>query len=26
MVPADQEGLPRWEDVSGPGWAGDVRR
>jgi hypothetical protein len=26
MVPGDQEGLPRWEDVSGPAWAGDVRR
>lgn len=26
MVPGDQEGLPRWEDVAGAVWAGDVRR
>ncbi|MBV9173320.1 MAG: sugar kinase [Chloroflexi bacterium] len=25
-VPADQEGLPRWEDVAAPAWSGDVRR
>jgi 2-dehydro-3-deoxygluconokinase len=25
-VAADQEGLPRWEDVAGPAWSGDVRR
>lgn len=25
-VPADQEGLPRWEDVGVPVWGGDVRR
>jgi 2-dehydro-3-deoxygluconokinase len=26
LVQADQEGLPRWEEVSGPAWTGDVRR
>jgi len=26
LVPADQEGLPRWDEVSGPAFAGDVRR
>lgn len=26
LVQADQEGLPRWEEVTGPGFAGDVRR
>jgi 2-dehydro-3-deoxygluconokinase len=26
LVPADQEGLPRWEEVAGPAWTGDVRR
>jgi 2-dehydro-3-deoxygluconokinase len=26
LVPADQEGLPRWEEVAGPAFAGDVRR
>jgi 2-dehydro-3-deoxygluconokinase len=25
-VPADQEGLPRWEDVAGPATSADVRR
>jgi 2-dehydro-3-deoxygluconokinase len=25
-VPADQEGLPRWEDVALAAWSGDVRR
>ncbi|MDQ3810703.1 MAG: sugar kinase [Chloroflexota bacterium] len=26
LVQADQEGLPRWEEVAGPAWSGDVRR
>jgi 2-dehydro-3-deoxygluconokinase len=26
LVQADQEGLPRWDEVSGPAWSGDVRR
>jgi 2-dehydro-3-deoxygluconokinase len=26
LVPADQEGLPRWDEVTGPDFAGDVRR
>ena len=26
LVPADQEGLPRWDEVPGPAWSGDVRR
>jgi 2-dehydro-3-deoxygluconokinase len=26
MVPGDQEGLPRWEDVASTAWTGDVRR
>jgi 2-dehydro-3-deoxygluconokinase len=26
LVPADQEGLPGWDEVTGPGFAGDVRR
>ncbi|HET6317128.1 MAG TPA: sugar kinase [Chloroflexota bacterium] len=26
LVPADQEGLPRWDEVAGPAFAGDVRR
>jgi 2-dehydro-3-deoxygluconokinase len=26
LVPADQEGLPRWDEVAGPTFAGDVRR
>src|SRR4029077_12263122 len=26
LVPADQEGLPRWDEVAGPAWSGDVRR
>jgi 2-dehydro-3-deoxygluconokinase len=25
-VPADQEGLPRWDEVAGPAWSSDVRR
>jgi 2-dehydro-3-deoxygluconokinase len=26
LVPADQEGLPRWDEVAEVGWSGDVRR
>jgi 2-dehydro-3-deoxygluconokinase len=26
LVPADQEGLPRWDEVAGPASTGDVRR
>lgn len=26
LVPADQEGLPRWDEVAGSSWSGDVRR
>jgi hypothetical protein len=26
LVPADQEGLPRWDEISGPAFVGDVRR
>jgi 2-dehydro-3-deoxygluconokinase len=26
LVPADQEGLPRWDEVAGPAFVGDVRR